>query len=168
MFSQIIKLFRVLSSETSPLQISSAFALAMIAGLTPLISLHNLLVIFMLLILRVNIAAFLLALAFFSGIAYLLDPAFHTLGNYVLNKPELIDLWTQFYNQTIWRLTNFNNTIVMGSLIVSLLAFVPILIISNFLIKHYRSDLLIYLDNSRIFRLIKTSKLITKIVALAE
>ena len=168
MFSQIIKLFRVLSSETSPMQISAGFALAMISGFTPLISLHNLLVIFILLIFRINIAAFLLGLVFFSGIAYLLDPIFHQLGYSLLNNQALNELWTSMYNLSFWRVSNFNNTITMGSLTISLLAFIPVLILSNFLIKRYRSHLLVYLNNSWIFRFIKSSKIVTRLVSMAE
>ena len=168
MFSRIIKLLRVLSSETSPMQISAGFALAMIAGLTPLISLHNLLVVFILLIFRINIAAFMLGLLFFSGIAYLLDPSFHQLGYSLLNNQYLNTLWTSMYNLSIWRLSGFNNTITMGSLVIALLAFIPVLIFSNLLIKHYRSHLLVYLNNSRLFHLIKGSKIITKLISMAE
>ena len=168
MFSQIIKLFRVISSETSPLQISAAFALSMVAGLTPLLSLHNLLVILLLLVLRVNIAAFLLGLAFFTGIAYLLDPVFHKLGYAILNNPSLIDTWTGLYNITILRISHFNNTIVMGSLLVALAAFIPVMVIFNFLIKYYRENMLEYLNNSRMFRLIKNSKILTRMISMAE
>ena len=168
MFSQIIKLLRVLSTETSPIQISAGFALAMIAGLTPLMSLHNLLVVFLLLIFRINIAAFLMGLLFFSGIAYLLDPSFHQLGYSLLNNQSLNALWTSMYNISIWRLSGFNNTITMGSLVISLLAFIPVLIISNMLIKRYRSHLLVYLNNSRLFRLIKSSKTISRLISMAE
>ena len=168
MFSQIIKLFRVLSSETSPMQISMGFALALIIGLTPVMSLHNTVVVFLLLIFRINIAAFLLAWIFFSGLAYLLDPTFHQIGYSLLNNSDLNTLWTEMYNSTFWRISGFNNTIVMGSLVFSLIAFIPVVVISNILIKRYRSHLLVYLDNSRLFKLIKSSKTFSRFVSMAE
>ena len=168
MFSQIIKFIRVLSSEVAPIQISLGFALAMIVGLTPLFSLHNLLVIFVLLLFRINLAAFLLAWAVFSGIAYLLDPLFHDLGKLILHHESLNALWTEMYNQPVWRIARFNNTIVMGSLEASLLAFIPFVLISNLLVKHYRSDVLTYVENSRLFKTLKSSKLLSRAVSLAE
>lgn len=72
----LAKFLRVLNSETDPAQISLAFCFSMVAGLTPLFSLHNLPILFLVLVLRVNLSAFLLGFAFFSGIAYLLDPLF--------------------------------------------------------------------------------------------
>jgi len=168
MFSQLIKFIRVLSSEVAPIQISLGFALAMIMGLTPLLSLHNILVVFCLLLFRINIAAFLLGWAFFSGVAYLLDPLFHELGRTVLTQASLQSLWTELYNQPLWRVARFNNTIVMGSLLVSLIAFLPLLLISNLLIKHYRSDVMKYVQDSRIFQFLKSSKLFSRAVSLAE
>ena len=74
MIRAIIKLLRVLNSEAAPAQIGLALAFALIMGLTPLWSLHNLAVLLLVLVLRVNLSAFLLGTAVFSGLAYLLDP----------------------------------------------------------------------------------------------
>lgn len=168
MFSQFIKFFRILSSETSPMQISTALALAMIMGFTPLMSLHNLLVLFVLLIFRINLASFLLAWAVFSGIAYLLDPMFHSVGHSLLTNKDMLSQWTEMYNSTFWRISHFNNTIVMGSLAISVAAFIPVVIISNLLVRYYRSHLYVHFQNSKIVRFVQNSKLFTKIVSMAE
>ena len=167
MISQLVKFLRVLSSDVSPMQISLGFVLAMIVGLTPLWSVHNLVVVFLLLILRVNIGAFMLAWAVFTGIAYLFDPWFNDLGYYILNHPSLNALWTDMYNSTFWRVTRFNNTIVMGSLVISLVLFIPALILSNFIIKKYRTHIVEYLNNTRWAKVLK-SKWLPKVVSMAE
>jgi uncharacterized protein (TIGR03546 family) len=168
MITQFIKFLRVLASEASPLQISMGIALAMVAGLTPLLSLHNLLVFFVLLTFRINLAAFLLALAFFSGLAYLLDPLFHDLGLSILQHADMQNTWTQMYNSTFWRVANFNNTIVMGSLSFALLAFIPMVLIMNILIKHYRSHVLVYLKDSKLALWLQSSKLVTRFTSMVE
>ena len=84
MIKLLAKLLRVLNSETNPGQISLGFSFAMIAGLTPLLSIHNLVILLLVCSLRVNLAAFLLGLGVFTGIAYLMDPLFHLLGLAVL------------------------------------------------------------------------------------
>ena len=144
------KLLQVISSETEPGQISLGFAFALIAGFTPLISLHNVLVLFLILILRVNLSAFFLGLAVFSGVAYLLDPVFHRIGLAVLTAGPLEGLWTTLYNSTPWRLEQFNNSIVMGSLIVSLLLFVPLYLVSNRLILKYREHFLAWVQKTKL------------------
>lgn len=168
MITQIIKFLRVLASEAAPLQISMGIALAMIAGLTPLLSLHNLLVIFVLLTFRINLAAFLLALALFSGLAYLLDPLFHSFGLSLLQHETMHSAWTSMYNSTFWRLTHFNNTVVIGSLVTTLLAFIPLVLIMNVLIKCYRTHVLVYLHRSKLANWLQSSKLVTRFTSLAE
>lgn len=159
MIKLLAKLLRVLNSETDPGQISLGLCFAMIAGLTPLVSLHNFIVVLLVLVLRVNLSAFLLGLALFTGIAYLLDPLFHRLGLAVLTAPSLADLWTSLYQSVWWRLEHFNNSIVMGSLMFSVAMFVPVLLLSNLLIRRYRQYVMAWVEKTRIMQMFKASKL---------
>jgi uncharacterized protein (TIGR03546 family) len=159
MLRAVAKVLSTLNSETEPGQISLAFCLAMIAGFTPLFSLHNLLVILLVLLLRVNLSTFILGLVFFSGIAYLLDPLFHLIGLAVLTTSALEGLWTALYNMTLFRLEKFNNSIVMGSLLFSAVLFVPLYLVSNQIILRYRQHVLGWVQKSRIMRAFKASKL---------
>ncbi len=159
MLTSVAKILRVLNSETAPGQISLAVGLSMIAGLTPLVSLHNLAVLFLVLLLRVNLAAFILGLTFFTGIAYLLDPLFHRLGLAALTAGSLEGLWTSLYNSTLWRLERFNNSIVMGSLLVSLALLGPLVLCLNWAIRRYRVHILAWVQKSRLMQAFTASKL---------
>lgn len=159
MLKLLAKLIKVLNSEAEPGQISLAICLGMIAGLTPLLSLHNIIVLFLALVLRVNLSAFILGGVFFSGAAYALDPAFHSLGSRVLNAQSLEGAFTTMYNNPIIRLTHFNNTILMGSLLASVAAFIPMVLILNLFIRKYRQHVLEWVKKSRLAQLIKGSKL---------
>ena len=159
MIKLLAKLLRVLNSETDPGQISLGLCFAMVVGLTPLVSLHNLFVLLLVFILRVNLSAFVLGLALFTGIAYLLDPLFHRLGLAVLTASSLADLWTSLYQSVWWRLEHFNNSIVMGSLVFSVAMFVPVLLLSNLLIRRYRQHVMVWVQKSRIMQMFKASKL---------
>ena len=64
MLRTIAKLLKVLNSETEPGQISLGFCFALVAGLTPIWSLHNVFVLLLVLLLRVNLSAFLLGFVF--------------------------------------------------------------------------------------------------------
>jgi uncharacterized protein (TIGR03546 family) len=159
MLRPLLKLLRVLNSETRPAQISLAVCFAMVAGLTPLASLHNLVVLLLVLVVRVNLSAFLLALALFTGLAYLLDPYFHTVGLALLQASALRETWTALYNTTLGRIEHFNNTLVMGSLAVSLVAFVPLFLVANFLIRRYREHVLAWVRKTRVVQALKATKL---------
>lgn len=159
MIKLLAKLLRVLNSETDPGQISLGLCFAMIVGLTPFMSLHNLFVVLLVFVLRVNLSAFLLGLALFTGIAYLLDLLFHRLGLAVLTAPSLADLWTSLYQSVWWRLEHFNNSIVMGSLVFSFAMFVPVLLLLNLLIRRYRQHVMAWVQKTRIMQMFKASKL---------
>lgn len=138
MWEPLLNFLKLLNSEQAPHQLSLGLGLALIVGLTPTLSLHNLLVLFVLLILRANISAFLLGWALFSLLGLLLDPFFHQIGYDLLTQAGLQEMWTGMYNNSFWRMSHFNNTILLGSLLISVLAFLPLFFLSNRLIRLYR------------------------------
>ncbi len=168
MLTMIARLLKVLNSETEPGQISLALCFAMIAGLSPLFSLHNLFILLIVLIIRINISSFILGLIFFSGIAYLLDPLFHLIGFAVLTAKPLETIGTSLYNITFFRLEKLNNSVVMGSLLFSFILFIPAFIFSKLAIIKYRSNLLGWVQRSRIIQAVKASKLYTAYQAVSE
>ncbi len=159
MLTLIAKFLKVLNSDAEPGQISLGFAFGMVMGFTPLMSLHNLAVLFLVLVIRCNLSAFLLSFGVCTGLAYLLDPVFHNIGLSILTNPSLEPTFTGMYNQVLWRIERFNNTIVMGSLAVSLAAFVPFLFVSNLLIRKYREHFLEWINKSQIMKAFKASDL---------
>lgn len=158
MLRATVKLLTVLNSEAEPVQISLAVACSLIAGLTPLWSLHNLIVLLLVLLLRVNLSAFLLGTAVFSGVAYLLDPVFHQLGLAVLMAPSLEGFWTTLYNSTLWRIERFNNSIVMGSLLASLVLFAPTVLACNWAIRKYRERVLAKITQWRVVQALTATR----------
>lgn len=159
MIQLIANLLKLLNSEAEPAQISLAICLSMVLGFTPLFSLHNLIILFAVCVVRVNLSAFLLGWALFSGIAWVVDPLFHGLGTWVLTLPSLESLWTTLYNTALFRLTGFNNTVVMGSLLTSLILFLPLFLLLNRLIFGYRDHLLALVSKSRLMQIFKASKI---------
>lgn len=167
MLDMIAKLLKVLNAEGSPTQISLGFAAGMIAGLTPLWSLHNLLLVFLVFLFRVNISAFFLSLTVFSGIAYLADPAMSKVGAALLASASLHDLWTILYNQPVWRIAHFNNTLTLGSLVSAIVLAIPMVLISNFLIEKYRTHILAWVRKTRAVKILKASRLFRSYNAIA-
>ncbi len=159
MLTLLMKLLKALNSEASPGQISLAFVLGMIMGFTPFWSAHNLIVLLLALVLRINLTGFILALGVFSGIAYALDPLFIQAGEYLLTNAALKDFWTSLYVSDAWRVTRFNNTLTLGSLVVSLALAVPAFLIFNFLIKQYREKIFAWVQKTKLMQILKANKL---------
>lgn len=159
MIELIAKTLKVLNSETDPRQISLAFCLAMVMAFTPLFSLHNLLVLLAALLLRVNLSTFSVSWIVLSAIAYALDPIFHHIGLALLTADGLNSMWTALYNTVWFRPARLNNSIVMGSLVVSLIGFIPTYFIVKALVRRYRDHLLAWVQKTRVMKLFKASKL---------
>ncbi len=159
MLKMIANLLKILNSEAEPFQISVALGLSMVTGFLPLFTPLNLLILFLVLVLRVNLSSYLLGSAFFSGIAWFFDPLFHRVGLAVLTASPLEGLWTGLYNTVPCRLQRFNNSLVMGSIIMALLFFAPLVKILNVLIRRYREHVLVWVKKSRLMQVFTASKL---------
>jgi uncharacterized protein (TIGR03546 family) len=158
MLRMIANLLKILNSEADPSQISLALGFALISGLLPFLSPLSLLVLFIVFILRVNLSAYLLGAAFFSGLAYLLDPLLHRVGLALLTAPPLEGLWTALYNSTLWRIQHFNNSVVMGGLAFGILCFVPLVLLMNALVRRYREHVLAWVKKTRLMQAFTASK----------
>lgn len=159
MIGLLARILKVLNSEIAPGQIGAAVALACIFGLTPLWTLHNLLVLLVVLVVRVNLTTFFVAWGLFTVLAFALDPVFDAVGHAVLTAGALQPLWSAFYGTDLGRLSDFNNTVVMGSLCVSLLA-VPVLWYATvYLVRHYRAHMLEWIRRKRVYQLVRGTRL---------
>jgi len=158
----LAKLFKVLRSGESPNQIAAGFILGMIPGLTPIWNLHNLIVLILLIILRVNFAAAIFSFILFSAFAYIFDPLFHSLGYYFLvEQTSLNDFWTTFFNTPVLGLSGLNNTVVLGSFIVSIILLLPVFFLMKEFIIVYRERIDSRLQKLKIVQTIKGSKIYT-------
>ena len=141
MFNFIRKLFKALNSSGKSWQLSGAIVLAMFAGFLPTSSLILLDILFLALIFNVNFGLFLLFTAIFSGVGYLFDPMFESIGYSVLTNESLNGFFTSLYNSALFRWSSFNYTLVTGSLIVSAVLAVPMLLVLNRVITLYRDQI---------------------------
>lgn len=152
---------KILRAGQDPRQIAGGFALGSILGLSPMLTLQGVIIWLVILILNVNISAALLAIALCSVFAYIFDPLFHSLGYAVLvNMDPLKGLWTWMYNAPIAPLTRFNNTVVMGSFVVALAAFLPIYSGMQKLVLAYRTHIGEKVEQWKIFQVLKKSALV--------
>jgi uncharacterized protein (TIGR03546 family) len=158
MIKMIANLLKILNSDADPSQISLALGFALLSGLLPFFSPATLVILFIVFILRVNLSAYLLGTAFFSGLAYLLDPLLHRIGLALLTAAPLEGLWTALYNSTLWRIQRFNNSVVMGGLVFGMLCFVPLVLLSNALVRRYREHVLAWVRKTRLMQAITASK----------
>jgi len=152
-------LIKTLNSDGTPGQIAAGIALGAAFGLTPLVNLHNLLVLSLALVLNVSIGGVFLGWSLFVPVGFALDPLFHRLGSALLGSPVLAPLWTSLANTPGVPLTNFNNTVVLGSFFGWLALWLPIFFLARWLVATYRATIYERLKKTRFFKAVAASKL---------
>ncbi len=154
----IQSLFGALHSEGTPGQLAAGIVLGAFLGLTPLFNLHNAAVFALLVLLNVSFAGGLLGWALFVPVGFLLDPLFDWIGHSLLLAPSLRGLWTSMYNMPIVPLTNFNNTVVLGSLVFALLSAVPLFLLLRWAVARYRVTVGERVRQSKFYKAVTASK----------
>jgi uncharacterized protein (TIGR03546 family) len=154
----IQSLLGALHSEGTPGQLAAGIALGAFLGLTPLFNLHNALIFAALVLLNVSFAGGMLGWAVFVPIGFLLDPLFDWIGHRLLLAESLRGFWTSMYNTPIVPLTNFNNTVVLGSLVFALLFSVLLFLATRWAVARYRVTVGERVRQSRFYRAVTASK----------
>lgn len=152
-------LISTLNSEGTPRQIAAGLALGAAFGLTPLVNLHNLVVLALAMVLNVSIGGVLLGWTLFTPLGFALDPVFDRIGSALLHAPALQGFWTSLFNTPGVPLTNFNNTVVLGSFVGWLVLWLPIFLLARWLVVRYRVSIYERLKRMRFFQAITASKL---------
>ena len=129
------------SRDYSVDQMAVGFALGAALGLTPILSLHNLVFLGALVMLRLSINTFLIAWIGAIPVGFLLDPLFHRLGSALLSSGFLTPLWIRAANVPLLPLTQFNNTVTLGSLVFWVAACVPLFLLSRRGVAAYRGGM---------------------------
>ncbi len=137
-----IKLFKLLNSKKAAHEIAWGVAFGLLLGLTPGNFVLKFIVLFLALLFEVNYAASIVSAAVFGLFAYLLDPVFHALGWFLLVEVKSLEpMWTMLYNIPVVPWTRFNNTVALGSLVISLVILYPVYRLSLAGINYYRTVL---------------------------
>ncbi|HEX6106346.1 MAG TPA: TIGR03546 family protein [Gemmatimonadales bacterium] len=151
-------IIKTLHSEGTPGQVAAGIALGSALGLTPLMNVHNLGIFALLVMLNVSFGGGMLGWALFVPIGFLLDPLFHSIGVSLLGSPSLRPLWTDLYNTPLFPYTNFNNSVVLGSVVGWLALTVPIFFVARYGVARYRATLGERVQRSRFYRAVTASK----------
>src|SRR5262245_23621510 len=151
-------LVKTLHSDGTPGQIAGGIALGAALGLTPIANAHNLVVVLLLAVLNVSFASGMLAWAVFVPVGFMFDPLFHKLGHaLLLGTPALRPLWTAMDNVPGLALTNFNNTVVLGSFVAWVVLFLPLFFAARVGVVRYRETLGKKVMESKLYKAIQAS-----------
>ncbi|MGN0729453.1 TIGR03546 family protein [Treponema sp.] len=157
MLKKIVKFFKALNSNSKPSEIAHALCLGFMLGFIPKNNALWFLIFVFFSFVRINKAFYFITMLVVSCFAGLLDPVFHTIGLKVLCYEPLGKIFSHLIDIPFVGFTKFNNTIVMGAFVFSLLIYIPCFIAGIFLIKLWRAHA------SSLFARTPISKLIAKL-----
>jgi len=154
----IQSIIKTLHSAGTPGQVAAGMALGSALGLTPLMQVHNLVVISLLILLNVSFGGGMLGWALFVPVGFLLDPIFDRLGLALLTAPSLRPFWADLTNTPILPYTNFNNTVVLGSFVAWLILSIPIFFAARYGVTRYRATVGERVRQSRFYKAVTASQ----------
>lgn len=153
-------LVKALNSEGTPGQVAAGMALGACLGLTPLVSLHNLLVAAAILFFSVSVPGAMLGWLIATPVGFLLDPVFDSVGTaLVADTAALRGFWVFLYNTPIVALGHPTNTIVVGSLVVWMILALPLFFSARWAVDRYRETIYERYKDAKLVRALRASKL---------
>ena len=126
MLSYIIKLLKALGANSKPSQIANSFCIGFILGVMPKNNLLWWLVFVFFMFVRINKAGYFIMMLLGAFISPYLDPTFHKIGEFVLTYEPLVPVYSKLLEIPFVGFTRFNNTIVCGSLVAEIIAYIPL------------------------------------------
>lgn len=156
---QLINLIKLLHSDTGQNQIAMGLAFGVFLGFAPFVSIQTLFVLFVVFIFRVQLGAAFLSAFFFKFVAFILDPIADMLGRWALENLAFRDLWAVMYNTPFVPMTRFNNSIVMGSFIISIILCPFLFFLFRSLIIKYRTSIVERFEKTKYWKAFKATKI---------
>jgi uncharacterized protein (TIGR03546 family) len=161
LFVKLLKsLVSALNSEGTPFQVAAGIAMGACLGLTPIGSLHNVVVVLLAMILNLSLAGFSLGWALFVPVGFALDPLFDRIGHALLGSRSLAPFWTSLTNAPVMPFSNFDNTVVLGSFVFWAVTFVPLLLVWRWAVAKYRATVYERLKKTKFFQALEASQLV--------
>ncbi len=153
------KLIATLNSDGTPGQAAAGIAVGSVFGLTPLINLHNLIILAVVVLLRVSLPAVMLGWMVSVPAGFALDPLFDSMGVRMLEMLALRPLWTSITNAPVIAIANLNNSIVLGSLVFWIAVSVPLYFLARWGIATYRATVYARIQEWKAFKALRASKI---------
>jgi len=145
---------KALLNEATPGQLALGFAMGVLIGLVPKGNLIALTLGVILAASRANLgvaAATILSCSFLSPY---MDPVSDKVGWWILSHPSLHEMWTKLYNKPVVPWTDFNNSIVLGNLVIGILLLYPTYQISKPIFAKYSQKVAAWAKKLWIVRLL--------------
>lgn len=136
----------------TPRQLALGVVFGMLVGLIPKDSLLPYAIGILGILSTGNLLSLTISAIAFSYVSPLLDPTTHQIGSWVLTLEPLQATWAAIYQLPMVPWTRFDNTVVMGSLILGICLTMPIHWISFRIFEKFGSSIFKFVSRTRVAR----------------
>jgi len=168
MFKKLIKLLKLLNSNSKASQIANSFCLGLILGLMPKNNLLWFMIFVFFMFVRIHKACYGIMIIIGALIAPSLDPLFDKIGYAVLTFPPMENVYAKLLDIPLVGFTKFNNSVVCGSLVCGLIAYIPVFLFALGFIYVWRRFVAPVLIKSKAMKAFYKVPLIKKLIALGQ
>ena len=167
MLHHLIRPFRfvakALLAQDTPRQLALGLAMGMVLGLVPKGNLTAVVLGLIVFGSRVNLGMASVSALVFSLLAMGFEPLTGMIGEKLLMGDALQGTWTYLYNLPVVPWTAFNNTVVLGSLVLGLCLFYPVYRVSLFAFEKYQPWIKAKLERYRVTKLLLGAETLAKL-----
>ncbi len=162
----IVSTLAALSSNKKTGELAAGVAFGLLLAFIPAGNLLWPVVLILTMFIKVHQGMEFIWLAVFKLLVPLIDWPLHNLGYAVLNIPALEGFFTWVNNIPLLPFTRFNNTLVMGGIVMGLILWVPVYFLFKWIITKYREKFQEKINNSKVLSQIKKLPVIRGLVSL--
>lgn len=163
MLKRLLKILKIINSNTHPGLIAHAVSVGLLLGFLPKNNVFWYIITVFFLFVRINKPTFAVSTLLFSLLAPLLDSTFDIIGYWFLTLPKLAPFFSKLLDIPFVAFTRFNNTVVMGALLFGLALYIPVYWFMRLFVRLWRRSFAPLLRNSKLVKFLSKLPLIKKI-----
>lgn len=166
MLKAIAKLLGAISSNTRPGAIAHAVSCGVLLGFMPKDNLLWYILFIFILFMNIQRGAYALSILLGAVLTVFLDPLFDSVGYSILTVESMKPYYASLLDIPFVAFTKFNNTVVMGSFVCGVAAYIPLYVLARLFVWAWRKYLAEKVRKLKIAAVLKNIPLVEKIAGM--
>ena len=166
MLKAIAKLLGAISSNTRPGAIAHAVSCGVLLGFMPKDNLLWYILFIFILFMNIQRGAYALSILLGAAFTVFLDPLFDSVGYSILTIESMKPYYASLLDIPFVAFTKFNNTVVMGSFVCGVAAYIPLYVLARLFVWAWRKYLAEKVRKLKIAAVLKNIPLVEKIAGM--
>ena len=166
MLKAIAKLLGAISSNTRPGAIAHAVSCGVLLGFMPKDNLLWYILFIFILFMNIQRGAYALSILLGAALTVFLDSLFDSVGYSILTVESMKPYYASLLDIPFVAFTKFNNTVVMGSFVCGVAAYIPLYVLARLFVWAWRKYLAEKVRKLKIAAVLKNIPLVEKIAGM--